>query len=250
MQNTDNKRFIPRERNWHPPAYAPGYKTTVARSPRQSPVSMQHPSRSELTGPNFASLRLGPHDNDLLLNYREDPALAGQAGLPIGERIVMFGRVVDQLGKPVPETLVEMWQANAGGRYRHKKDQYMAPLDPNFGGVGRCITDEQGWYHFRTIRPGPYPWPNDINSWRPAHIHVSVMGPAISTRLVTQMYFEGDPLIPRCPIVHTLNDPEAVDTLIGRLDMARSRSMDYLAYRFDIVTRGELQTYFEPGVTL
>lgn len=157
----------------------------------------------------------------------------------------MFGRIIDQFGKPVPHTLVEMWQANAGGRYRHKNDRYLAPLDPCFGGVGRCLTDEQGWYHFRTIKPGPYPWPNDVNSWRPAHIHVSVMGPAISTRLITQMYFEGDPLIPQCPIVQTLNDQEAVETMIGRLDMSRSNPMDCLAYRFDLVVRGELQTYFE-----
>ena len=159
---------------------------------------------------------------------------------------LLQGRIFfDQFGKPVPHTLVEMWQANAGGRYRHKKDSYLAPLDPNFGGVGRCLTDDDGWYHFRTIKPGPYPWPNDMNSWRPAHIHVSVTGPAISTRLITQMYFEGDPLIPLCPIVHTLRDPDAVDTMIGRLDMAHSKPMDCLAYRFDIVVRGELQTYFE-----
>jgi protocatechuate 3,4-dioxygenase, beta subunit len=241
----DNKRFVERDRNWHPPAYAPGYKTTVARSPRQALVSLLKPSVSELSGPDFRELRMGPHDNDLLLNYREDPALTGAAGLPIGERIIMFGRVVDQFGKPVPHTLVEMWQANAGGRYRHKNDSYLAPLDPNFGGVGRTLTDDQGWYTFRTIKPGPYPWPNDANSWRPAHIHVSVMGPSISTRLITQMYFEGDPLIPICPIVQTINDPEAVETMIGRLDLARSNPMDCLAYRFDLVVRGELQTYFE-----
>lgn len=238
----ENKRFVERDRQWHPPAYAPGYKTTVARSPNQALVSLQRPSISELTGPDFKSLKLGPHDNDLLMNFRAE---GEQAGLPIGERIIMFGRVIDQFGKPVPGTLVEMWQANAGGRYRHKKDQYLAPLDPNFGGVGRCLTDEGGWYSFRTIKPGPYPWPNGINTWRPAHIHVSVFGPSISTRLITQMYFEGDPLIPLCPIVHTLSDDEAVQTMIGRLDMARSKPMDALAYRFDLVVRGALQTYFE-----
>ncbi|QJQ94200.1 MULTISPECIES: protocatechuate 3,4-dioxygenase subunit beta [Halomonadaceae] len=238
----DNKRFVQRDRDWHPPAYAPGYKTTVARSPQQALVSLMKPSASELTGPDFSHLRMGPHDNDLLLNFRGDPE---RVSLPIGERIIMFGRVIDQFGKPVPHTLVEMWQANAGGRYRHKNDSYLAPLDPNFGGVGRCLTDEQGWYRFRTIKPGPYPWPNDVNSWRPAHIHVSVMGPAISTRLITQMYFEGDPLIPICPIVQTLRNPEAVETMIGRLDIARSNSMDCLAYRFDLVVRGELQTFFE-----
>ena len=238
----DNKRYIERDRNWHPPAYAPGYKTSIARSPRQALVSLQSPSISEQTGPDFQNLVMGPYDNDLLMNHRE---IDGQAGLPIGERIIMFGRVVDQLGKPVPGTLVEMWQANAGGRYRHKKDQYLAPLDPNFGGVGRCLTDEDGWYSFRTIKPGPYPWPNGVNTWRPAHIHVSVFGPSISTRLITQMYFEGDPLIPLCPIVQTLSDEEAVKTMIGRLDMARSKPMDALAYRFDLVVRGALQTYFE-----
>lgn len=243
MPRNDNKRFVERDRNWHPPAYAPGYKTTVARSPSQAYVSMQAPSVSELGGPDFTRLRMGPHDNDLLLNFRADNE--AQAGLPIGERVIVFGRVVDQFGKPVPNTLVEMWQANAGGRYRHKKDGYLAPLDPNFGGVGRCLSDDEGWYRFRTIKPGPYPWPNNINSWRPAHIHVSMMGPSISTRLITQMYFEGDPLIPLCPIVHTLRDPEAVETMTGRLDMARSRSMDCLAYRFDLVVRGEVQTYFE-----
>lgn len=237
-----NKRFIPRDRNWHPAAYTPGYKTSVARSPSQALVSLQSPTVSELSGPEFTKLRMGPHDNDLLLNYREGNA---QDGLPVGERIIMFGRVVDQFGKPVPHTLVEMWQANAGGRYRHKNDSYLAPLDPNFGGVGRCLTDEQGWYRFRTVKPGPYPWRNGVNEWRPAHIHVSVMGPSISTRLITQMYFEGDPLIPLCPIVKTLNDWEAVETMIGRLDMTRSNPMDSLAYRFDLVVRGELQTYFE-----
>ncbi|MGM0694151.1 MAG: protocatechuate 3,4-dioxygenase subunit beta [Pseudomonadota bacterium] len=240
MQNV-NKRFVERDRNWHPPAYAPGYKTSVARSPQQALVSMQKPSVSELSGPDFRQLGMGPHDNDLLLNFRQ----AQNQGLPVGERIIMFGRVVDQFGKPVPHTLVEMWQANAGGRYRHKNDHYLAPLDPNFGGVGRCLTDDQGWYRFRTIKPGPYPWPNDPNSWRPSHIHVSVMGPAISTRLITQMYFEGDPLIPLCPIVNTIQDRDAVETMIGRLDMAHSKPMDCLAYRFDLVVRGELQTYFE-----
>lgn len=239
--NTD-KRFVVRDRNWHPAAYTPGYKTSVARSPSQALVSLQRPTVSELSGPEFTNLRMGSNDNDLLLNYRE-----GQDGdgLPIGERMVMFGRVLDQYAKPVPQTLVEMWQANAGGRYRHKEDGYLAPLDPNFGGVGRCLTDANGWYRFRTIKPGPYPWPNGVNTWRPSHIHVSVMGASMSTRLITQMYFEGDPLIPRCPIVQTVSCQDAVDSMTGRLDMERSRSMDYLAYRFDIVIRGELQTYFE-----
>lgn len=242
MAQNDNAAFVMRDRRWHPPAYAPAYKTSVARSPQQALMSLQTPSRSELSGPDFDHFQLGPHDNDLLLNYREGQ---GRDGLPIGERIVVYGRVVDQYDKAVAGTLVEAWQANAGGRYRHRKDAYMAPLDPNFGGVGRTVTDADGWYRFRTVRPGPYPWPNDVNSWRPAHIHLSVMGPSISTRLITQLYFEGDPLIPYCPIVNSLSDPDAVDTLVARLDKAGSRPMDSLAYRFDIVTRGALQTYFE-----
>ncbi|MGN8159634.1 protocatechuate 3,4-dioxygenase subunit beta [Salinisphaera sp. RV14] len=242
MAANEHTAFVMRDRNWHPPAYAPGYKTSVARSPRQALMAIQAPSASEITGPDFQGLALGPYDNDLLNNYREG---TDHDGLPVGERIQLYGRVIDQFGKPVPHTLVEMWQANAGGRYRHKKDTYAAPLDPNFGGVGRTVSDEGGWYRFRTIKPGPYPWPNDPNSWRPAHIHISVMGPSISTRLITQLYFEGDPLIPHCPIVNTIRDADAVETLTSRLDMARSRSFDCLVYRFDIVTRGALQTFFE-----
>lgn len=242
MAQNKQTAFVMRDRNWHPPAYAPGYKTSVPRSPKQALMSLQTPTASELAGPDFENLEVGPHDNDLLLNYREGK---GQDGLPVGEIILLHGRVLDQFGKPVPHALVEMWQANAGGRYRHKKDAYMAPLDPNFGGVGRCVTDADGWYRFRTVRPGPYPWPNDVNSWRPAHIHVSITGPSLSTRLITQLYFEGDPLIPFCPIVNTIKDPDAIETLVAKLDMGNSRPFHCLAYRFDMVTRGALQTYFE-----
>ena len=188
MHDAESRRFVIRDRNWHPKALTPDYKTSVPRSPSQALVSIPQ-SLSETSGPDFSHLRLGRHDNDLLLNF-------DHGGLPQGERIIMFGRVFDQYGKPVPHTLVEMWQANAGGRYRHKNDRYLAPLDPNFGGVGRTLTDSEGHYYFRTIKPGPYPWRNGPNDWRPAHIHVSVSGPAIAARLVTQMYFEGDPLIP------------------------------------------------------
>jgi protocatechuate 3,4-dioxygenase beta subunit len=242
MASNDHRAFVMRDRNWHPDPAAVGYKTTVNRAPGQALIAIQTPSASEYTGPDFGRMALGAHDNDLLLNYRPGNA---HDGLPIGERIQVFGRVIDQFGAPVPDTLVEMWQANAGGRYRHGKDTYLAPLDPNFGGVGRTVTDAEGWYRFRTVRPGPYPWPNDPNSWRPAHIHMSVFGPAIATRLITQLYFEGDPLISRCPIVNTIRDADAVETLTARFDMARSRSFDCLVYRFDIVTRGALQTWFE-----
>ncbi len=237
MSDAESSRFVIRDRNWHPKAFTPDYKTSVARSPRQALVSIPQ-SVSETSGPDFSHLKMGQHDNDLLLNFNN-------GGLPIGERIIVSGRVVDQYGKPVPHTLVEMWQANAGGRYRHKNDRYLAPLDPNFGGVGRALTDSDGRYIFRTIKPGPYPWRNGPNDWRPAHIHFSISGPSISTRLITQLYFEGDPLIPMCPIVKSIANPDAVETLIAKLDMSNANPMDCLAYRFDIVLRGQRQTHFE-----
>ena len=138
-----------------------------------------------------------------------------------------------------------MWQANAGGRYRHKNDSYLAPLDPNFGGTGRCLTGADGRYAFRTIRPGPYPWRNHGSDWRPAHIHFSIFGEAFVQRLISQLYFEGDPLIPLCPIVNTIPDPAAIDRLVARLDMGQQMPFDALAYRFDIVLRGRRQTFFE-----
>lgn len=237
MLEPDNRRFVMRDRTWHPNPLTPDYKTSITRSPGQALVSIPQ-SVSETSGPDFSHLLLGKHDNDLLLNFNN-------GGLPIGERVMIFGRIVDQFGKPVPNTLVEMWQANAGGRYRHKNDRYLAPLDPNFGGVGRTRTDADGNYCFRTIKPGPYPWRNTPNDWRPAHVHFSISGPAIATRLITQLYFEGDPLIPQCPIVKSIKDEDAVQRLIARLDMSMANPMDFLAYRFDIVLRGQRQTYFE-----
>lgn len=223
----------------HPPAFAPGYKTSVLRSPRNALISID-PGLSEITGPVFSSDELGAKDNDLILNY-------AKTGLPIGERIVVHGRVLDENGRPVPNALVEVWQANAGGRYRHKRDQYIAPLDPNFGGCGRMLTDADGHYHFRTIKPGPYPWRNQINDWRPAHIHYSISGAATAQRLITQMYFAGDPLIERCPIVRTIPDQDAIRGLIADLDVNAFQPLDSLAYRFDIVVRGARATWFENG---
>ncbi|WP_122207036.1 protocatechuate 3,4-dioxygenase subunit beta [Pseudomonas viridiflava] len=237
MPVADNSRFVIRDRNWHPKALTPDYKTSILRSPRQALVSIPQ-SISEASGPDFSHLTFGQHDNDLLLNFNN-------GGLPIGERILLAGRVCDQYGKPIPHTLVEIWQANAGGRYRHKRDAYLAPIDPNFGGVGRALTDSEGNYSFRTVKPGPYPWRNGPNDWRPAHIHVSISGPSIATRLITQLYFEGDPLIPICPIVKAIANPDAVQSLIARLDLALGNPMDCLAYRFDIVLRGQRKTHFE-----
>ncbi|MGR3520643.1 MAG: protocatechuate 3,4-dioxygenase subunit beta, partial [Roseovarius sp.] len=163
----------------------------------------------------------------------------------IGERIIVHGRVLDENARPVPNTLVEIWQANAGGRYRHKKDSYLAPIDPNFGGCGRTLTDANGYYVFRTVKPGAYPWRNWVNNWRPAHIHVSVFGTAFAQRLITQMYFEGDPLIAKCPIVQTIPDQRAIDQLVAALDLNATVPLDAIAYKFDIVLRGQRSTCFE-----
>lgn len=230
--------FYQRDRSVHPPAYTPNYKTSVARSPRYSLISLQN-SVSEVTGPVFGQNDIDPGDNDLLTNY----AKPGES--PIGERIILHGRVLDENAKPVPNTLVEVWQANAGGRYRHKKDTYLAPIDPNFGGCGRTLTDENGFYFFRTVKPGAYPWRNMVNNWRPAHVHVSVFGSSFVQRLITQCYFEGDPLIPICPIVQTIPDPDAIEQLTAKLDLNATIPLDTVAYKFDIVLRGRRSTLFE-----
>lgn len=226
-----------RDRTWHPPALAPDYKTSVARSPRQAMLSLEA-TASELSGPRFGHSDIAAGDNDLITNY-------ARGGDPVGERIIAHGRVLDENRRPVPQTLVEIWQANAGGRYRHKKDQYLAALDPNFGGCGRTLTDAEGRYAFRTIKPGAYPWRNWVNNWRPAHIHVSVFGHSFAQRLITQMYFEGDPLIARCPIVNSIPAPRAIQALIAPLDLNEAKPLDCLAYRFDIVLRGRRSTFFE-----
>jgi len=233
--------FVNRDRDWHPPALYPPYKTSVKRSPQASLLSFPT-SISEETGPVFGHDTINPLDNDLIHNFSVDQ------GAAIGPRIVVHGRVSDEFGRPVPHSLIEIWQANAGGRYRHKKESYLAALDPNFGGCGRVMTDEDGAYEFRTVMPGPYPWPNSMNDWRPAHIHLSLFGHSFAQRLITQMYFEGDPLIWKCPIVGGIPTREGVESLIAPLDMARTIPMDALAYRFDIVLRGRRQTMFENRV--
>jgi len=231
--------LIGRDRLWQPPAYTPGYKTSMTRAPSRPLLSLGT-TLSEETGPVFGHDMLGEMDSNLILNFTGQPA--------VGERIIVYGRVLDQSGRPVPGTLVEIWQANAGGRYRHRNDTYAAPLDPNFGGCGRTVTDEAGRYEFLTIRPGAYPWPNGVNDWRPMHIHLSIFGSGFGQRLITQMYFEGDPLIPRCPIVNTIPSQAAIDSLVAPLDMDNSMPHDALAYKFDIVLRGRRQTYFENRV--
>ena len=229
--------LMQRDREWHPPAFTKDYKTSIARSPRNALLSLQS-SDSELTGPTFGHSDFDPLDNDLIRNY-------AKSGDPIGERTIVHGRVLDENGRPVPNTLVEIWQANAGGRYRHKKDTYLAPIDPNFGGCGRTLTDDNGYYVFRTVKPGAYPWRNWVNNWRPAHIHVSVFGTAFAQRLITQMYFEGDPLIAKCPIIKTIPDQRAIDQLVATLDLNATIPLDSIAYKFDIVLRGHRSTFFE-----
>jgi len=230
--------FYQRDREWHPPAKVENYKTSVTRSPQYALISLQN-SVSEITGPVFGHNDIDPLDHDLLHNYAQDGHSA------IGERIILHGRVLDENARAVPNTLVEIWQANAGGRYRHKKDTYLAEIDPNFGGCGRTLTDENGYYFFRTVKPGAYPWRNWVNNWRPAHIHVSVFGEAFAQRLITQCYFEGDPLIGKCPIVNTIPDAQARAQLVAALDLNASVPLDSIAYRFDIVLRGRRSTLFE-----
>lgn len=230
--------FSRRDLDLHPKPLTPEYKSSVLRSPQMARISFDN-SLSEIAGPMFGHALLGPLDNDLIVNY----AQAGSSA--IGERIIVHGRLLDEAGRPVRGALLEVWQANAGGRYRHKNDGYLAQLDTNFGGCGRTITDHDGQYSLRTVKPGPYPWPNGGNDWRPAHIHFSVFGDGFAQRLITQMYFEGDPHIALCPIVQTINDPAAIDQLTAKLDMKRTIVMDARAYQFDIVLRGRRSTLFE-----
>jgi protocatechuate 3,4-dioxygenase beta subunit len=237
-QPPETGAFYARDRLWHPPALTPAYKTSVTRSPQRAPISFSN-TLSEMSGPVFGHNILGELDNDLIHNF----AKPGESAL--GPRIIVHGRVLDERARPVPGVLIELWQANAGGRYRHRKDGYLAPLDPNFGGCGRTISGEDGFYSFRTVKPGPYPWPNGVNDWRPAHIHFSIFGSGFAQRLITQMYFEGDPLIRTCPIANGIRDPRALEQLVAPLDLGATIPMDATAYKFDIVLRGRRSTLFE-----
>ncbi len=221
-----------------PQALTPEYRSSRLRSPMHKLLSFT-PGQGELLGPHFGHDVINPNDNDLIINY----AAPGKAA--IGEQIMVHGYMLDENARPVSNSLLEFWQANSGGRYRHKRDGYLAPLDPNFGGCGRTITDGDGYYSLRTIRPGPYPWPNGGNDWRPAHIHFSCFGLGWAQRLITQMYFEGDPHIPLCPIVQSIANGKAVDCLTARLDMEHTVPMGFRAFRFDIILRGQGSTLFE-----
>mgnify|MGYP001084417058 CR=1 FL=1 len=228
--------FSPRDWSAHPPLVHPDYGSTVLRGPGQPPVKVPA-TASERTGPVFGGASIGSLDADLTRNGRVN-------GEPLGERIIVCGRVSDEAGRPVAGALVELWQCNAAGRYIHRTDQHDAPLDPNFFGAGRCVTDGEGRYRFLTIRPGAYPWGNHHNAWRPAHIHFSLFGASIVSRLVTQMYFPGDPLLPLDPIFNGV--PEgARDRLVARFDLDVTEPGFALGYVFDIVLRGPAQTPME-----
>lgn len=225
-----------REQPGSQPSYlSPPYASTIARSPRQPLIPLPH-SLSEITGPVYGHEKIGALDNDLT---RQHP------GEPLGERIIVTGRVLDEGGRPVRNTLVEIWQANSAGRYIHAKDQHPAPLDPNFTGAGRTLTDENGFYRFISIKPGAYPWRNHHNAWRPQHIHFSLFGPSFVTRLVTQMYFPGDPLLPLDPIHNSVTDPKAAARMVSRFDIETTEPEWALGYRFDIIVRGREATPME-----
>jgi protocatechuate 3,4-dioxygenase beta subunit len=213
----------------------PPYASTVKRAPTRPLVVLPH-TLTELTGPVFGHDEVRAEDHDLTRQHR---------GQPIGERIVVSGRVLDENARPVPHTLVEIWQANSAGRYPHRVDQHDAPMDPNFTGAGRCLSDAQGNYRFVTIRPGEYPWGNHYNAWRPAHIHFSLFGPAFATRVVTQMYFPGDPLLPYDPMYNCVPDERARQRLVANLDWETTIPAIALGYRFDIVLRGPQETPME-----
>ncbi|NUW35593.1 protocatechuate 3,4-dioxygenase subunit beta [Nonomuraea sp. SMC257] len=217
--------------------YAP-YRSTALRHPKQPLVPLKDPEAAELTGPVFGVTDVTALDADLTRQH---------LGEPMGERITVHGRVFDRHGRPVRGQLVEIWQANAAGRYPHQRDDHPAPLDPNFTGVGRCLTDDDGGYAFTTIKPGAYPWRNHLNAWRPAHIHFSVFGTAFTQRLVTQMYFPGDPLFPYDPILNSVTDERARQRLVAAYDHDLSKPEWSLGYRWDIVLDGPAATWMEEG---
>ena len=221
-------RDASRSHGVHPPALFPAYTSTLLRAPRRPPVPLPL-GLTETSGPLSASGRVTPADADLT---------RGHGGEPLGERIVVTGRVLDEAQRPVAGTLVEIWQANAAGRYAHDADRHPAPLDPHFGGAGRCVTGADGGYRFTTIRPGAYPWRNHENAWRPAHIHFSLLGRSFAQRLVTQMYFPGDPLLDHDPITASVPDPAGRGRLVARWSAEVTEPDWALGYVFDIVLGG------------
>jgi protocatechuate 3,4-dioxygenase beta subunit len=220
------------DRDVHPPMDYEGYKSTALRHPKEPLIALPH-RLTEVTAPVFGEGRVGELDHDLTRQHE---------GEPQGQRIIVHGHVKEDDGRAVPDTLIEVWQANAGGRYRHHVDQWPSPLDPNFTGCGRTITDKDGYFRFLTIKPGAYPWRNHPNAWRPAHIHFSLFGRAFTQRLVTQMYFPDDPLFFQDPIYNSVRDERAARRMISAYDHDATEDHWALAFRWDIVLRGEEAT--------
>ena len=229
---TPYRRAVPGEQ---PPSLYEPYRSSVRRAPSKPLIFLPH-TLSEVTGPVYGHGDIAENDNDLTRQHADEPK---------GERIIVSGRVLDSNGHPVPRTLIEIWQANSAGRYAHVKDQHPAPLDPNFTGAGRTVTDENGAYRFVTIKPGAYPWLNHYNAWRPAHIHFSIFGRAFITRLVTQMYFPGDPLFAFDPIYQSIPDEKGRLRMVSKFDLEITQPQWALGYKFDIVLRGPEATPFE-----
>lgn len=238
VARTEPGLYVPghvRDHDTHPPLNYPGYNSTALRHPKR-PLTLLPHTLTEITSPVLGHERVGELDHDLTRQH--------EGGQPQGQRITVHGQVRDSDGEPVPHTLVEVWQANAAGRYRHTGDNWPAPLDPYFTGVGRAMTDAEGHYRFVTVRPGAYPWKNHRNAWRPAHIHFSLFGQAFTQRLVTQMYFPEDPLFFQDPMWNSVPE-EARERMVARFDYGSTEPEWALAYRWDIVLRGRGQTPFE-----
>ena len=221
-----------------PKRFARDYKSTLFRSPKKKLLEFI-PTNTEMTGPLFDEKIIEKNANDLTVNFSQN------GGKALGQEIFVYGFVKDEFGKPQSNVLIEIWQANSGGKYRHQSDNNDVSLDPNFAGCGRFLTSKDGRYHFKTIQPGAYPYPNRGIEWRPMHIHFSLFGRSFAQRLVTQMYFEGDPLISTCPMINSIPDKKSRKLLISKLDFSKTESHKILAYNFDLVLRGINQTFFE-----
>ena len=231
---TETAPFRPIMANSQPANDTPSYGSTQLRHPTRVPLRIPQ-TITETTGPRFTPARFGAMPDLSVTNGRQAQ----------GERIIVRGRVIDENNRPVPHTMIEIWQANAAGRYDHPGDQHDAPMDPNFHGGGRVFSDADGWYQFTTIKPGAYPWRNHPNAWRPNHIHFSLFGPGFATRLITQMYFPGDPLLAIDPIFHSIPDEQARQQLVAKFDIEITRPEWALGYRFDFVLRGRNMTIEE-----